>query len=215
MTKTARTAATTTWPIKNQQPMADIALYLASRSPRRRELLEQLGLTYAPIAADVDETPLPGEDPRRYVARMALAKARAGRLAARTAHPVLGADTAVVCDERILGKPADAEEALAMLRLLSGREHRVLTGIALLGQREQTAVSETRVSFRVIEPAEALAYWASGEPRDKAGAYAIQGRGALFVEHISGSYSGVVGLPLFETAALLAREGIQSLERDG
>ena len=119
-----------------------------------------------------------------------------------TAHPVLGADTAVVCDNRILGKPADADDALAMLRLLSGREHRVLTGIALLGARQQTAVSETLVRFRQITPAEAAAYWASGEPQDKAGAYAIQGRGAAFVEHISGSYSGVVGLPLFETAAL-------------
>ena len=192
--------------------MAEIALYLASCSPRRRELLDQLGLAHALVAADVDETPVAGEDPRAYVQRMALAKARAGRQAAGTAHPVLGADTAVVCDDRILGKPAGADDAMAMLRLLSGREHRVLTAIALLGKHEQTAVSDTGVSFRVIEPAEAAAYWASGEPRDKAGAYAIQGRAALFVSHISGSYSGVVGLPLFETAELLAREGISSLQ---
>jgi septum formation protein len=186
--------------------VTEILLYLASRSPRRRELLDQLGLAHALVAADVDETPLPGEDPRDYVERMALAKALAGRHKLTTAHPVLGADTAVVCDNRILGKPADADDALAMLRLLSGREHRVLTGIALLGARQQTAVSETLVRFRQITPAEAVAYWASGEPQDKAGAYAIQGRGAAFVEHISGSYSGVVGLPLFETAALLKFE---------
>ena len=194
----------------------EILLYLASRSPRRRELLDQLGQAHALLPADVDEMPLPGEDPKDYVERMALAKALAGRqnLTARnltTAHPVLGADTAVVCDNRILGKPTDADDALAMLRLLSGREHRVLTGIALLGARQQTAVSETLVRFRQITPAEAAAYWDSGEPRDKAGAYAIQGRGAAFVEHISGSYSGVVGLPLFETAALLKFE-VRSLK---
>jgi len=192
--------------------MADFLLYLASRSPRRRELLDQLGLAYALVTADVDETPLPGEDPMPYVQRMALAKARAGRQMVSTAHPVLGADTAVVCDGRILGKPADADDAMAMLRLLSGREHRVLTGIALLGKQEQIAVSDTAVSFRVIAPAEAAAYWAGGEPRDKAGAYAIQGQGALFVERLTGSYSGVVGLPLFETAALLANEEIRSLK---
>ncbi len=191
--------------------MTEIALYLASRSPRRRELLDQLGLVHGLVVADVDETPLPREAPKRYVERMAMAKARAGRLAASTTHPVLGADTAVVCDERILGKPTDADDALAMLRLLSGREHRVVTGIALLGAHEQTAVSDTGVAFRVIEPAEAAAYWASGEPHDKAGAYGIQGQGAVFVSHISGSYSGVVGLPLFETAELLAREGVQVL----
>ena len=192
--------------------MTDILLYLASRSPRRRELLNQLGLMHALVAVDLDETPLLDEDPRDYVERMALSKARAGRLTVTTAHPVLGADTAVVCDDRILGKPADADDALAMLRLLSGREHRVLTGIALLGARQQTAVSETLVRFRHITPAEAIAYWACGEPRDKAGAYAIQGRGASFVEHISGSYSGVVGLPLFETAELLARERLVKFE---
>jgi len=192
--------------------MTEIALYLASRSPRRRELLNQLGLAHALVVADVDETPLPKEAPRRYVERMAVAKARAGRAAASGTHPVLGADTAVVCDDRILGKPTGADDALAMLRLLSGREHRVVTGIALLGEQEQTAVSDTGVTFRIIEPAEAVAYWASGEPHDKAGAYAIQGRGAVFVSHISGSYSGVVGLPLFETAGLLAREGVRSLK---
>jgi len=194
--------------------MGDIDLYLASRSPRRRRLLAQLGLRHRVIAADIDETPLAAECPKDYVVRMALAKARAGHASAAAAPgvPVLGADTAVVCDGRILGKPADAHEALAMLRLLSEREHHVLTGVALLGHREQSACSETQVVFRRIDAAEAVAYWASGEPRDKAGAYAIQGLGALFVAQLSGSYSGVVGLPLFETAALLATEGIEVLQ---
>ncbi|KAA6187268.1 septum formation inhibitor Maf [Thiohalocapsa marina] len=188
--------------------MNEVALYLASRSPRRRELLQQLGLAHGLLPADVDESPLPGESAEAFVIRIALEKARAGRQVAPSPLPVLGADTAVVCDGRILGKPADAADAAAMLALLSGRAHRVLTGVAVLGQREQTVLSETRVQFRQIAPAEADAYWASGEPRDKAGAYAIQGRGALFVERISGSYTGVVGLPLFETARLLAAEGV-------
>jgi septum formation protein len=192
--------------------MSQILFYLASRSPRRRELLAQLGLRPAVISADVDETPRADEDPQQFVARVALAKAKAGRQTAPLPLPVLGADTAVVCDGRILGKPANADDALAMLRLLSGREHQVLTGVALLGARQQTAVSDTRVRFRPIGAEEAAAYWASGEPRDKAGAYAIQGLGALFVERINGSYSGVVGLPLFETARLLAQEGIEVCE---
>jgi len=193
--------------------MDEIDLYLASRSPRRRALLAQLGLRHRVIAADVDETPLAVECPKDYVLRMALAKARAAHASSAVAPgvPVLGADTAVVCDGRILGKPADAAEGLAMLRLLSDREHQVLTGVALLGRREQSACSETGVVFRAIDAAEARAYWASGEPRDKAGAYAIQGLGALFFAQLCGSYSGVVGLPLFETAALLAKEGIAAL----
>jgi septum formation protein len=190
----------------------DIALYLASRSPRRRDLLTQLGLRHGVVAAQADETPRPGECPNDYVLRVALAKARAGRAVTPDASlPVLAADTAVVCDDRILGKPADEREALAMLALLSGREHRVLTGVVLLGAREQTAASETLVRFRAISAAEAAAYWRSGEPRDKAGAYAIQGVGALFVERLCGSYSGVVGLPLYETARLLRHEGIAVL----
>ncbi|MGB5831438.1 MAG: Maf family protein, partial [Thiohalocapsa sp.] len=139
--------------------MTDIALYLASRSPRRGELLRQLGLTYARLAADLDETPVPREDPKVYVERMALGKARCGRLEATTEHPVIGADTAVVCDGRILGKPLDGEEALAMLQLLSGREHQVLTGVAVIGTRERTSISESLVRLRRIEPAEAAAYW--------------------------------------------------------
>lgn len=192
--------------------MNDIALYLASRSPRRRELLAQLGLRHALVSADTDETPRAGECPKEYVLRIARAKALAGRACAPgPALPVLGADTAVVVDDRILGKPAGEAQALDMLALLSGREHRVLTAVAVLGEGQQTALSETLVRLRAIAPAEALAYWRSGEPRDKAGAYAIQGLGALFVEHLSGSYSGVVGLPLYETARLLRAEGIAVL----
>jgi len=186
-------------------------IYLASRSPRRSELLRQLGLRPTVVAADVDETPATSEGPMDYVARIALAKARAGANAIRVPNgpPILAADTAVVVADRILGKPADTEDALAMLALLSGRVHRVLTAVAVLGRREQVRLSATEVHMRDITRAEAAAYWATGEPRDKAGAYAIQGRGALFVEHLCGSYSGVVGLPLFETAQLLATERVQ------
>ena len=188
-------------------------LYLASRSPRRRELLAQLGLHPAVIAADVDETPRAGEGPTEYVQRIAVAKARTGSEAIhdRPARPVLAADTAVVVDGRILGKPADERDAMTMLALLSGRGHQVLTAVAVRGRREQVRLSISRVVFRDIDPAEAAAYWATGEPRDKAGAYAIQGRGALFIAELHGSYSGVVGLPLFETAELLAEEGIEVL----
>jgi len=148
-----------------------------------------------------------------YVRRIAVAKARAGAdaVGGRPARPVLAADTAVVVDGRILGKPADAGDALAMLALLSGRGHEVLTAVAVHGRREQVRVSASRVRFRDIAPVEAAAYWATGEPCDKAGAYAIQGRGALFVAELQGSYSGVVGLPLFETAELLAAEGVRVL----
>ncbi|MGD8207413.1 MAG: nucleoside triphosphate pyrophosphatase [Thiohalocapsa sp.] len=203
--------------------MQQSSFLLASRSPRRRELLAQLGLSPAMVSAEVDEDPLPGEAPADYVLRLALAKTQSGRRNAMDSAstgtldargrplPVLAADTAVVCDGLILGKPIGADDALAMLRRLSGREHEVLTGVALIGEREQTALSRTLVRFRPIEAAEAEAYWASGEPRDKAGAYAIQGLGALFVQALQGSYSGVVGLPLFETAALLAQEGIHAL----
>lgn len=188
-------------------------LYLASRSPRRRELLAQLGLRPLLVGAEVDETPRPDEEPLAYVQRLALEKARVGRarVPPRDARPVLAADTAVVLAGRILGKPADAADALTMLGALSGRDHQVMTAVALSGAHEQVAVAVTRVWFRVIDAAEAAAYLATGEPLDKAGAYGIQGRGAVFVERLEGSYSGVVGLPLFETAALLTREGVRVL----
>lgn len=195
---------------------AAVDLYLASRSPRRLALLGQLGLCAMVVAASVDETPSDGEDAAAYVQRLALAKARAGQQACAPAEvapgarprPVLAADTAVVVDGRILGQPADADAALAMLARLSGRTHEVLTAVHLLGRHGHQALVRSQVRMRPISPREAAAYWATGEPRDKAGAYAIQGLGAVFVEHLAGSYSGVVGLPLYETAALLAREGL-------
>lgn len=189
-------------------------LYLASGSPRRRELLTQIGIPFTVVSASIDETPLPGEPAGAYVERLARGKAAAG-LALLTASgaseplAVLGADTAVVLDGRILGKPADRDDALAMLAALSDREHEVLTAVAVTdGQRTESLCITSRVSFNPISEARARAYWASGEPCDKAGAYAIQGLGAVFVQGLQGSYSGVVGLPVAETAELLARFGI-------
>lgn len=192
--------------------MAKIQVYLASQSPRRRELLGQIGVSHTVIAVDLDEAPRPGEVPEDYARRVALDKARAGRAATPDSRvPVLAADTLVTLDGRILGKPRDAEEAAAMLGLLSGRTHRVLSAVALIGAEERLALSESQVSFRAIPDWEARAYWATGEPADKAGGYAIQGLGALFVRELRGSYSGVMGLPLHETALLLAEEGIPLL----
>ncbi len=186
--------------------MPVVHLYLASASPRRRELLRQIGVAYRRLPVEVDETPLPGEFPSDYVARLALAKARTGwrTLGRRAPRPVLGADTAVVVDAAILGKPRDRDEGLAMLTRLSGREHQVLSAVALAtGAREAVKVQESRVRFRQLAAAERAAYWNSGEPLDKAGGYAIQGRAAAFITELRGSYSGVMGLPLFETAELL------------
>ena len=182
-------------------------LTLASGSPRRQEILESLGVPFAVVAADIDETPLEDEAPEDMVVRVALAKARA--VAATVDVPVLAGDTAVVLDKRIFGKPVDEADALDMLARLSGKKHTVLTGVALVaGGRDATALSRTAVLFRDVGPDEALRYWQSGEPQDKAGAYAIQGRGGVFVAAIEGSYSGVVGLPVFETAELLREAGI-------
>ncbi|WP_397451399.1 Maf family protein [Pseudomonas sp. NA-150] len=194
-------------------------LFLASGSPRRRELLTQIGVPFTVVGADIDETPLFNETPTAYVERLARSKAEAGMASLLSSggpakRCVLGADTAVVLEGRILGKPADKADALAMLNALSGREHEVLTGIALLdGQRCETRVVSSRVGFRPILVEVAEAYWASGEPRDKAGSYAIQGLAAIFVEGLQGSYSAVVGLPLCETAELLGRFGIPCWQR--
>ena len=194
-------------------------LYLASGSPRRRELLTQIGVPFTVISASIDETPLADESACAYVERLARGKALAGlaMLAATEARAplaVLGADTAVVLDGQILGKPQDRAEALAMLAALSGREHEVLTAVAITdGSRCESLSVSSRVVFRSISPAEAQAYWESGEPQDKAGSYAIQGLGAVFVQGLSGSYSAVVGLPLCETAELLARFGIPCWQR--
>lgn len=193
-------------------PVQKPPLILASGSPRRRVLLEQIGIRFQVLDLDLDETRLPGETPASYVLRLALDKARSGRARSESPDlPVLAADTAVVVEDRILGKPRDRADAAAMLRLLSERTHRVLSGIALVGKQKQQALSVSRVRFRAVSADEADAYWDSGEPRDKAGGYAIQGRGALFVADLRGSYSGVMGLPLFETAQLLAAEGIDCL----
>lgn len=190
------------------------SIYLASRSPRRRELLAQIGVGFELVAAAVDESVRAGERPADFVTRLALAKAAAGvsALDGRPARPVLAADTDVVVDGRILGKPASREECLDILDLLSGRVHEVYSAVAVSdGQRSESALSISRVHMRVITPAEAEAYWATGEPADKAGAYGIQGHGAVFVRHLEGSYSGVMGLPLFETAALLQNFNIDCL----
>ncbi len=192
--------------------MGDYQLYLASNSPRRRELLTQIGVTYRVLAVEVDESARPGEDNAVLVQRLALAKARAGleQLDVTAHRPVLGADTLVVCGERVMGKPHERSAGLAMLAALSGREHEVLSAVAMIDEnQERVVLNRSRVLFRDIAPAEAEAYWNCGEPVDKAGGYAIQGRGAVFVAGLTGSYSGVMGLPLFETAQLLREFGIE------
>ncbi|TCO76237.1 Maf family protein [Chromatocurvus halotolerans] len=185
------------------------SLILASRSPRRRELLAQLGVEVSVVPADIDETPAPGETPRDYVERIAREKAAAVQPAADAC--VLAADTAVVVDGDILGKPESLDAGRRMLRRLSGRVHQVFTAVALRSPRDLRVICrETRVAFRALEDAECERYLASDEPWDKAGAYAIQGLGGAFVERIDGSYSNVVGLPLCETLALLRGAGIPS-----
>lgn len=190
-------------------------VYLASRSPRRAELLQQLGLSFEIVVEPVDERILADESPQRYVRRVAHDKAMAAvpKLASRPPAPLIAADTAVVVDGMILGKPRDREDALAMLGRLAGRSHQVLSAVALWtpkGVLEALSISEVR--FRDIAPDEAEAYWNTGEPADKAGGYAIQGRGAIFIAQLTGSYSGVMGLPLFETAELLRQAGLEVLE---
>ncbi len=186
-------------------------LCLASMSPRRRALLEQIGVPHVVSAADIDEAVLPGERAADYVVRMACTKAHTVR-ARGTPLPVLAADTTVVVDGLICAKPAGRADAIAMLGRLSGRTHQVLTAVALAsGAGLDFRLSASDVRLRRLSPEECAAYWETGEPRDKAGGYAIQGRGALFIEHLSGSYSGVMGLPLLETGELLAAAGIACL----
>lgn len=191
-------------------------IYLASQSPRRRELLQQIGVRFRVLAADVNEAPLPRETPEDYVLRIARIKAEVAwmRVAERRLqpHPVLAADTAVILGRHILGKPATDAAARAMLQALSGRSHRVLTSVAVAYEnRLKLATSETRVKFRRLAADEIAHYVASGEPHDKAGGYGIQGLAASFIARIEGSYSGVMGLPLFETARLLKTFGIPVL----
>jgi len=186
-------------------------LYLASQSPRRRELLRQLGVEYRALDVDVPETRAPGEPPEEYVSRVALEKAQAGLALLESAEEavVLGSDTEVVLDGEVFGKPADAGQARAMLQRLSGRTHTVVSAVwAASAAHTGQEVSISKVRFAPLEEAAIAAYVATGEPFGKAGGYAIQGRGAALVEHLEGSYSGVMGLPLFETARLLRRFGL-------
>lgn len=181
-------------------------LYLASQSPRRQQLLEQIGEPFAVIHVDVPEQRAADESPDCYVSRVARDKARAGlaSLSDSSGQRVLGADTEVVLDDEVFGKPADAEAAAAMLRRLSGRTHTVLSVVWLVStEREACALCLSQVRFAVLDEPSIAAYVATGEPFGKAGGYAIQGRGACLIEHLQGSYSGVMGLPLFETASLL------------
>ncbi|HET8707330.1 MAG TPA: Maf family protein [Pseudomonadales bacterium] len=179
-------------------------LWLASTSPRRRALLQQIGVAFQVLAGvEVDETPLSGEPPADYVTRLALAKARAG-LALQPDGIILGADTTVVQANQLLGKPRDLADAEAILQRLSGQKHQVLTAVAIVSQAQALhCCVATDVWFRALSREEILAYWQTGEPQDKAGAYGIQGFGGVFVERIDGSYSAVVGLPIAETATLL------------
>jgi septum formation protein len=192
--------------------MNEPRLILASASPRRRDLLAQMGIGFEALAVEADENPRLGETPKQYVSRVAAEKSRLGQQSCQSPLPVLGADTEVVVDGHVLGKPRDAAHARQMLRRLSGREHVVLSAVSLrLGDRHWQALSVSQVAFRSISDAEIAAYWATGEPVGKAGAYAIQGLGAVFVERLDGSFSGVMGLPLFETANLLREAGIDVL----
>lgn len=198
-------------------------IYLASASPRRRELLKQINISYdvlllraLPPRTDVDETPLPGEAPESYVARVASAKAQMGwaRVVERglPEYPVLGADTTVSLDGEILGKPNDREDAEAMLRRLSGTRHLVYTAVAMAqGQQVEQRLSASLVAFKSLSEREIKNYVATGEPYDKAGGYGVQGRAAAFISRVEGSYSGIMGLPLFETVELLEQFGVSIL----
>ena len=186
-----------------------LRLHLASSSSRRREILRTLGLEFSFAGVDLDEARRVGEAARDMVVRLAVQKARAATTASDV---VLAADTAVVLGDRVFGKPRSAENAAEMLAALSGHTHEVVTGVAVLrGGSISTALSRSKVRFRDIHPAQAAQYWQSGEPRDKAGGYAIQGLGGTFVSELRGSYSGVVGLPVYETAELLSAAGIDVL----
>jgi septum formation protein len=186
-----------------------IQIILASASPRRKELLDQIKVIYKVYPVDLDETPLPNEAPLDYVQRLAAEKSAACRAQLNTEIPVLAADTAVCWEGVIMGKPKNQADCLAMLTQLSGKTHQVYSAISLRGLEHTQAVSITEVTFRRLTEREILDYWHSGEPVDKAGSYAIQGMGGVFVESIKGSFSGVVGLPLFETAGLLSKQGIE------
>ncbi len=180
------------------------AIYLASASPRRKELLSQLGVEFSQFSVDADESQLPYEPPRDYVRRLAILKAQSGVAMGYTDRPVLGSDTVVVIDDTVLGKPLDQTDFTATMKRLSGRTHQVMTAVAIAdSERVKSCLVITDVTFKPLSDAEIDAYWHSGEPQDKAGGYGIQGLGGRFVSHLSGSYFAVVGLPLYETEQLL------------
>jgi septum formation protein len=204
--------------------LIDKRIYLASRSPRRRELLKQIGInfevlimrSYPAVRADIDETPRPGELPADYVGRIATNKAKTGWLRALERRlprlPVLGADTTVAVDGEILGKPSNADDAAKMLRKLSGREHEVFSAVAVaLNDNIEMKLSRSRVRFSDLSDSLIQDYIDTGEPMDKAGAYGVQGKAAAFIAEIDGSYSGIMGLPLYETAQLLKQAGLSVL----
>ena len=186
---------------------SDQPIYLASGSPRRAQLLDQAGISYQVIVADVEEHRGDGEPAPDYVIRVARAKAEAASQLVTIPAPILAADTEVVLDDRILGKPQDRQAAVEMLMSLSGRTHRVLTAVVLLHERLDYRLSESRVSFKPLTRRECETYCDTGMPYDKAGGYGIQDRAALFISKIEGSYSGIMGLPLYETAGLLEEQG--------
>ena len=182
----------------------DPMIYLSSNSPRRAELLKQIGVSFTRVQADVEECLQKGESAEQYVTRLALQKAQAGFLNSSQDRPVLGADTIVVSNEQILEKPCDQAHAKQMMLTLSGATHQVFTAVALVDKQQQKhALIKTEVTFKTLTDQEIADYWHSGEPADKAGGYGIQGIGGKFVTHISGSYSAVVGLPLYETDNLI------------
>lgn len=188
-----------------------LRVYLASASPRRAELLRQVGVHFDVIVPDIDEDVRAGESARDYVLRLAGAKAQAAQAMVEkrglAARPIVAADTSVVVDGEILGKPADRDAGIAMLRRLSGRSHEVLTAVCVLAEHPEVALSASRVTFGELGAAEMAAYWDTGEPRDKAGGYGIQGRAAQFIARLEGSYSGVMGLPLCEFAQIIKKMG--------
>ena len=185
-------------------------LYLASQSPRRAALLQQIGVDFEVVPVAVDETLLAAETPEQFARRLAMEKARAGWQALSPARqrPVLGADTIVIAADTVMGKPADRQQAIEMLQALSGITHEVVTAVALATDHVSVCSQRSRVTFRTVSRQECEADWDSGEPRDKAGGYAIQGLAAMFITRLDGSYSGVMGLPLYETAELLKTFGI-------
>ncbi|MDZ7804140.1 Maf family protein [Thiohalophilus sp.] len=190
--------------------MEPFDIYLASASPRRRELLGQIGVRYRLLDVAISETRLDNEAPEAYVRRVARDKARAGLMLfdEKPSQPVLGADTVIVIDDEVLGKPRDQADAIAMLQRLSGKTHQVLSSVTLIDHEEYEALNISQVTFRELNRTECERYWQTGESQGKAGAYAIQGYAAAFIRELQGSYSGVMGLPLYETAQLLQQTGV-------